>query len=74
MADSTDEAYDKAQRMLVFESRAQPGERSRTAAETALLDAERLQKLERERIRRMHSRGDDDEDEEEEDTRARNGG
>ena len=61
-ADEADAAYDRAQRSLVFGARAQPGERTKTAEELAVIESERLERMERERVRRMHASGADDEE------------
>lgn len=47
--------YDIAQRALVFDVRGQAGERVKTQEETAVLEAKRLEQLEKERLRRMHT-------------------
>mmetsp|Transcript_6537 Transcript_6537/g.18229 ORF Transcript_6537/g.18229 Transcript_6537/m.18229 type:complete len:933 (-) Transcript_6537:161-2959(-) len=68
------DAYDEAQRTLVFESRAQAGERVKSPHEVAIAEAQRLEKLERERLRRMHASGDDDDDENDGELDAQSGG
>jgi hypothetical protein len=59
---TVDTEYDKAQKTLVFDARAQAGDRMRTAEESAAMEAERLSHLEKERIRRMHALDPEDEE------------
>ncbi|MBW0505720.1 hypothetical protein O181_045435 [Austropuccinia psidii MF-1] len=60
--DNDNNAYDRYVRELAFEGRAKPSDRLKTAEETALEEAERLQELERQRLRRMNGMDDDDDD------------
>jgi nucleolar protein 14 len=46
--------YDKSMREMLFESKVQPSERSKTLEEIAIETKEKLEDLERQRIKRMH--------------------
>lgn len=64
-----DDDYDQVVRQLVFDKRAKPTDRTKTEEELAVEEAEKLQKQERARLRRM--RGDVDESGSENDERPR---
>ncbi|PLW17059.1 hypothetical protein PCANC_11850 [Puccinia coronata f. sp. avenae] len=58
-----EDAYDRFVRELAFEARAKPTDRLKTVEEAALEEAERLRKLEMQRLKRMRGEDiDDDED------------
>ncbi|KAF8305377.1 Nop14-like protein [Clavulina sp. PMI_390] len=64
-----DEDYDQVVRALVFDKRAKPTDRTKTEEEIAAEEAEKLQKQEKARLRRM--RGDPEESDEDGDERPR---
>eukprot|EP00798_Chlamydomonas_sp_ICE-L_P032119 gene32119-16638_t len=59
--DVVDAKYDEAARVLAFESKGAAGERTLSAEEEASRDRIRLERLEKERLRRMRGDGGDDE-------------
>lgn len=61
----TDLEYDRLIRELVYDKRAKPTDRLKTAEETALEEKEKLEKAERARLRRMNGEGDYDSEDEE---------
>ncbi|KIO32815.1 hypothetical protein M407DRAFT_211561 [Tulasnella calospora MUT 4182] len=60
----TDLEYDRLIRELVYEQRAKPTDRLKTAEEVAIEEKEKLEKAERARQRRMNGDGDYDSDDE----------
>jgi nucleolar protein 14 len=54
--------YDRNVRELAQDIRATPGQRAQTAEEVAAAAAERLEELERQRVKRMRAGGGDDDD------------
>ncbi|KAG9046707.1 nucleolar complex protein 14 [Tulasnella sp. UAMH 9824] len=60
----TDLEYDRLIRELVYDQRAKPTDRLKTAEEIAVEEKEKLEKAERARLRRMNGEGDYDSDDE----------
>jgi nucleolar protein 14 len=65
--DESDKAFDRLTKELIFEAKAQPGERTLTAEELADLERHRLEELEKQRVKRQKGEsgfvgGDDLED------------
>jgi len=65
--DNNVDEYDKLMRQMIFEPRAQPTNALRTAEQIALAERERLEQLERARLKRMNQEPDEHEDEESDD-------
>lgn len=62
--DQADKEYDQRLRLLNFEMRAKPADRTKTEEEKVDEEAERLRKLEEERLKRMRGEEDDESDDE----------
>ena len=62
--DKTDKEYDQRLKLLGFDKRAKPADRTKTEEEKAEEEAERLRKLEEERMKRMRGEEDEESDEE----------
>ena len=62
--DKTDKEYDQRLKLLGFDQRAKPADRTKTEEEKAEEEAERLRKLEEERMKRMRGEEDEESDEE----------
>lgn len=62
--------YDAHLRQMAMDQRAQPTERTKTDEEKAVEDAERLKKLEEQRLRRMRGEPDSDEEDGDDDRKA----
>ncbi|KNE68437.1 hypothetical protein AMAG_19806 [Allomyces macrogynus ATCC 38327] len=63
-AGNDDDAFDQIVRELKFDKRAKPTDRTKTEEEIAAEEKERLERLERQRLRRMNGDSDDDSDDE----------
>ncbi|KAK2784727.1 nucleolar complex protein 14 [Emmonsiellopsis sp. PD_33] len=65
--EQADKEYDQRLKQMAYDKRSQPADRTKTDEEKAAEEAERLQKLEKERLRRM--KGEQEEPSEEEDNK-----